>query len=185
MPSERTEIYKPDHIARLLIKHRSSLLAFIVAAVRDFDAAEDLFQDVAIAIWENAASYEPGSNFGAWSRAFARRRIAAHWRARSRVGQSLSDEHLDYVIDGFEQLQTDINPEVRSQALFDCLGQLKPFTSRAFHLRYSQQLSLGHVAEKLGRQPDTIRKTLYRGRMLLRECIERKLAIAVGEGSDP
>ncbi|MFG0286876.1 MAG: sigma-70 family RNA polymerase sigma factor [Rhodopirellula sp. JB044] len=173
----------PEHVARLLIKHRSSLLAFIVAVMRDFDAAEDVLQDVSVAIWESADSFEPGTNFGSWSRSIARRRIAAYWRIRSRNAQSLGEEQLEQLVDGFEQLQSANEPEVRKKALTECLANLNPFLSRLISLRYSRQLNLAQVAEAVGRQPETVRKTLYRGRAALRECIERKLAVDAERGT--
>ncbi|MBB3206169.1 RNA polymerase sigma-70 factor (ECF subfamily) [Rhodopirellula rubra] len=173
----------PEHVARLLIKHRSSLLAFIFAVMRDFDAAEDTLQDVSVAIWENADTFELGSNFGAWARSIARRRIAAYWRTRSRSGQTLSDEQIDQLVDGFEQLQSANEPEPRKRALVECLGHLSPLLTRLIHLRYSKQLSLADVAESVGQPTETIRKALYRGRTALRECIERKLALNAEAGS--
>src|SRR5688572_1363173 len=84
----------PHEAVRLLMEHRACIFAIIYALVRDYQAAEDIFQDVSVAVCQSYGEFEPGTNFAAWAREIARRRLFAHRRAVGRFPKLLSDEGL-------------------------------------------------------------------------------------------
>lgn len=172
MEADRNQIF------RLLLEHRNSLLAFIMSATRDLDTAEEIFQEVSLAICESADQFEMGTNFGAWAREIARRRIQAFWRKRQRLPIGMSDETLEGLSVAFEAEEEKLAPRARRGALQKCLLELKPFVRQLFERRYEQRKSLSEIAQLVNRRPESVRKALYRGRMALRQCIERR----VGEG---
>ncbi len=163
-----------NEIVRLLMEHRGTLFAFIFASVRDYDAAEEVLQDVSVVICENGESFEVGTNFGAWSREVARRRILAYYRSAKRFPGRLSDEDLRNLQAGFDAVD-DTSTKLRMTSLSSCLETLKPFAKRLVQLRYAGRFSLCEIGEQVGRQPESVRKALYRTRQNLRECIERRL----------
>ena len=165
-----------SQVLRLLLEHRNSLLAFIMAATRDMDAAEDIFQEVSLAICESADQFEMGTNFGAWAREIARRRMQAFWRKRQRLPVGMSDETLANLSCAFEVQEEIADAKERRGALQKCLLELKPFVRELFSRRYEERKSLGEIAELVSRRPESVRKALYRGRMALRQCIERRLS---------
>ena len=161
-----------QEVLRLLLENRSSLFAFILAVTRRMETAEDVFQDVSVAICENADSYELGTNFKAWSREIARRRIAASFRRDKRSQQLIALLESRGLEAGFARAEEEASAQERVAALRDCLQGLGPFVRRLFELRYSEQLRLQEIAARVGRQPESIRKAIYRGRIALRKCIE-------------
>ncbi len=161
-----------QEVVRLLIEHRGAVTAYIFASMRDNDAAEEVFQEVAVAICDNASSFELGTNFKAWAREIARRRIAAYYRLRSRGPQSLSPIELQYLEDGFTAIEAEENAQDRLLALSQCLARLSPFVQRLFRMRYGSGLSLQQIADEVQRQSESVRKALYRARQTLRSCIE-------------
>ena len=161
-----------QEVVRLLIEHRGAVTAYIFASMRDNDAAEEVFQEVAVAICDNAASFELGTNFKAWAREIARRRIAAYYRLRSRGPQSLSPIELQYLEDGFTAIESEENAQDRLLALSQCLSRLSPFVQKLFRMRYGAGQSLQQIADEVQRQSESVRKALYRARQALRSCIE-------------
>lgn len=163
-----------NEIVRLLMEHRGTLFAFIFASVRDYDAAEEVLQDVSVVVCENSDSFELGTNFGAWAREIARRRILAYYRMSKRFPCPLSDDELRNLQAGFDDVD-DVTARLRMASLMKCLDSLKPFAKHLIHLRYTGRFSLGEIGEQVGRQPESVRKALYRTRRVLRECIERRI----------
>ena len=163
-----------NEIVRLLMEHRGTLFVFIYASVRDYDVAEEVLQDVSVVICENSENFELGTNFGAWAREIARRRILAYYRSTKRFPDPLSDEELLNLLAGFDAVD-DVTAKQRMASLSKCLESLKPFAKKILQLRYSGRFSLCEIGQQVGRHPESVRKALYRTRQALRECIERRL----------
>ena len=71
-------------IARLLMQHRTVLYGYIFACVRNHADAEDILQNVSVAVMESIDQLRDESGFLPWSREIARRRILAHKRQAQR-----------------------------------------------------------------------------------------------------
>ncbi|MFZ5830412.1 MAG: sigma-70 family RNA polymerase sigma factor, partial [Planctomycetota bacterium] len=164
-----------SEVLRLLMEHRGTLFSFIYAMVRDFEVAEDIFQEVSVAVCESCADFRPGTNFGAWTREIARRRVLAHQRTEGRFPGLLSDEELAQIQAGFDEAESGWCPRDRLAALRQCVDSLSPAARRLLELRYAGRFRLSQIADQLGRQSESVRKALYRTRETLRACIERRM----------
>lgn len=162
-------------VLRLLLEHRDSLFAFIFAIVRDFHVAEDLFQEASVAVCESAADFQLGTSFGAWAREIARRRVLAYFRSSRRTDELLTALSVQLLHEAFDRAEAEAVGQARIDALQRCLAALSPWVQRIIQLRFAAQMSLEQIAQHIQRQPESVRKALYRGRQLLRECIERRL----------
>ncbi len=90
-----------DAVVGMLMRHRNSLHAFVLAAVRDLDLAEDVLQDVSLAICSSWKSYDPSQPFLRWARAVARNRVRDIFRCRRRSRETSrvieQKKHVDLV----------------------------------------------------------------------------------------
>src|SRR5439155_21660283 len=75
---------RQGQVARLLMKHRTSLYGFIFACVRNHDDTEDILQNVSVAVTESIGQLQDESGFLPWAREIARRRVLAHRRSARR-----------------------------------------------------------------------------------------------------
>ena len=171
MPEEQST----SQVVRLLMEHRAALFSFIYTAVRDFDVAEEVFQEVSVAVCESHASFRTGTNFSAWAREIARRRILAEWRSTNRFPGLLSDDALRQIQAGFDNAESHWTVRNRMSALRSCLSTLSPTVRRMLELRYVNQLSMDEIATQMERKGESIRKALYRTRRALCACIDRRL----------
>jgi len=176
-----TESSGRGEVGRLLMGHRTSLFAFILAIVRDYDAAEEVLQEVSVAVCEASEQFRLGTNFGAWAREIARRRILAHNRAAARFPGSLTDEDLRRLEAGFEQADSQASAKKRIDALRRCLETLTHASRRLLQLRFAGRFSHREIAEQVDRQAESVRKAIYRSRQTLRSCIQRRLNAVEGE----
>ena len=176
-----TESGEHGEVVRLLMEHRGSLFAFILAVVRDYDAAEDVLQEVSVAVCEASDQFRVGTNFGAWAREIARRRILANNRAGARFPASMTDEDLRRLEAGFEKADSQASVKQRIGALRRCLDTLTDASRRILQLRFAGRFSHLEIAEQVDRKPESVRKAIYRARQALRTCIERRLHEVEGQ----
>jgi RNA polymerase sigma-70 factor, ECF subfamily len=163
------------------IRDRHRLGAFVNGLLRDPHAAEDLLQEVWVRL---AAEVERGTaleNQAAWCRAVARNLIRRHWERQQSakvVADSLVLEaFLERVEQAFAELE-DAQDEraARQQALEDCVAALPEKSRRMLSLRYEARASVEEVARTGGQTFDAVTKALYRLRLSLAGCVERKLS---------
>jgi RNA polymerase sigma-70 factor (ECF subfamily) len=83
-----------EQVLQLLVTHRSDIVTGILAQVRDFTVAEEVFQEVALVVAKQWQDFEPGTNFLAWARQIARNKIIAFHRERRRPEFQFSPEAL-------------------------------------------------------------------------------------------
>ena len=71
-------------LVKLLLEHRDGLLGYVLALTRDRAAAEEVFQEVGLAVVEEAGRATRVAKFLPWVHEMIRRRVAEHFRKNSR-----------------------------------------------------------------------------------------------------
>ena len=162
-------------VARLLMKHRGILLAYLIAAVRDPHEAEDLLQDVSLAATSSWRQYDPATPFLRWAREIARRRVLDFAGRRSRRPALLDPEVLARLDVAAARLEAE-PLEPRREALRRCLDGLGAHVRRVLELRYDERLGVEDVADRAGRSVQATYAILKRAKEALRDCVARRLA---------
>lgn len=165
-------------ITRLLLEHRSPLLAYILAAVRNYADADDIFQETSLAITTSFSQLRDPSGFLPWAREIARRRILAHSRQKKRL-LLIDDELLDKLSEAAERLNIQEQKQKESQRniLHSCLEQLPTESRRLIAMRYdSPSPPVESIAKQFGRSVQGTYALLKRIRFVLRDCVENKLS---------
>ncbi len=163
-----------SQIPVLLMRNRTALLGFILAAVRNHHDAEDILQEVCMIACEKAGQFEPGSNFMAWARAIAINRI--HASRRKNRNLILDPTLLEGLSRGADILDREAERrEARYEALKCCMQNLQAKQKKLMEGRYGEKLDIDALAERVGKNVEAVYKALLRIRMGLRECILRRL----------
>lgn len=162
-------------IAQMLMKHRSELFAYLLAAVRNPHDAEDLLQDVSLAASTSWAQYRPGTPFLAWAREIARRRILDYGKKKSRRFALLEPDVLEALDAAAVAVEAEEPLEPRRDALRQCLTKVGGDARRILELRYGEKRDVARVAELVGRTVQSAYAVLKRTKQLLRECIDGRL----------
>jgi RNA polymerase sigma-70 factor (ECF subfamily) len=163
--------YEPDQreYLRHFLAAESSLRGYILAHVRDFDAAEDLLQQTALVLWRKFETFDVRRPFLAWALGIARLEILTTAR-RARPGRSLLAGDLDSLIVG-EYIRLESELPRRRQLLRHCLERLRGSMSDAIRLRYEQGSSLDRIARTLGKSLAAVKVILHRARLALHDCV--------------
>jgi RNA polymerase sigma factor (sigma-70 family) len=166
-------------ITRDFLLNRQALLGFIFALTRDQIAAEEVFQEVALAILEEAASGTKVDPFLPWAREIARRRVLEYYRKSSRrdAVTPLTETMVELVGRSFEENEEAPEQDSRRLAcLRECLQQLPARARQVIDLRYTVRLGIDRIAQSLSWQAGSIHVLLARTRKTLAECVRGKLA---------
>jgi RNA polymerase sigma-70 factor (ECF subfamily) len=201
---KRTDALSPDHdpsdedLMRALAAGRPEAIGplheryarrvfHLVAQTLDAHAAEEIVQEVFVAVWRKAGTFDPArGTFRAWVMRIAHLRVANELRRRSRrprVAAGQNGSALAFVPDrGDDPLENALRDDRRS-ALRAALESLPGAQRRALSLAFFEERTHEEVANSLnlplGTAKTRIRAGIHRLRVLLAPLVAILLA-AVG-----
>jgi len=192
----------PDFAAQVQ-SHRAYLLRVAQLQLRDTALSEDVVQDTLVAALQGEAGFSGKSSLKTWLTGILKHKIVDAIRQRSRAPAFASLEE-ECRIDDFDALFDETghweNPpadwggdpesQLSQQQFFEvmqlCLENLPPNTARAFMMREVMELDADEICQELTITSNNLWVILYRARMALRECLERRwFAAGASAGSKP
>ncbi|MCG8649135.1 MAG: sigma-70 family RNA polymerase sigma factor [Pirellulales bacterium] len=158
-----------------ITENRSRILAVIVAMVRDFDLAEELFQETVIQILKSEDQFDPGRSFVPWACGIARNVVREHWRGQQQAPSSGVCDMIAELAMVSAEGDEDVWRRER-KALRSCFQRLPERMQRLLLLRYGHNVKGQELAESAAIRLGSIRTTLARLRKQLRQCIQTRTA---------
>lgn len=162
------------------LEQRDAVLAYIRALTGNAGEAEDVFQEVALAIAQEEQRGTQVKMFSAWVREIARRRVAEHFRRESQRNrlQQMHESMADVIDQAFAENESLLSDrQLRMMLLDQCLTLLKGRARQVIELRYQQQRDNEQIASLLQWTVESVRVALSRARKTLSECVERRLRL--------
>jgi len=153
-PMSQTSIPDPAVFLELFLAHESELRAFIGAVVRDPQAREDVFQEVARTLWKTFGRYDETRSFGAWARGIAANKVLEEHRRRTRSPLSFAPEVVEAIRDAYDA--TEQRPGAREEGLRLCVQRLPEKSRALLAMRYGEGLKCTTIARRLGQSVDAI-----------------------------
>ena len=166
---------------RLFLASEPDLRAFIGAVVRDRHAREDVFQEVALALWRSFGTFDRNRKFGAWARGVAANKVLQERRRSGRLPLAVSEDVLESLAGGFER--TEDGAARREEALRACLAAVPERPARLLGMRYAEGLSGAEMAVRERMSVDAVYQVLSRMRAQLEACVRRRLR-SEGDGGE-
>jgi RNA polymerase sigma-70 factor (ECF subfamily) len=163
-------------LTKAFLTHRNLLFAFILSLVRDHHAAEDIFQEVGLAIIGEQDRGTRPDDFLAWARAICRHRIADHFRSRQRQERKAASftDLAEVVERSFDEFAEETNDSAeRISRLQSCLDALARRARQIIDARYHEHLAIPVIAERIGWRPNAVKVALAKARLALRRCVDR------------
>lgn len=164
-------------VARLLMQHRTALYGYIFACVRNHVDAEDILQNVSVAVTESIQHLQNEAGFLPWAREIARRRVLAHRRATRRE-MPIDPELVQRLAEAADRLEQTQPASDHHAALLACLERLPPKSRKLIFMRYNGTVtSVSELAARFGRTVQAVYAQVKRIKAALRNCVERRLAL--------
>ena len=149
------------------------VFAFIHNMVRDRHQAEDVLQEVALAIASDYDNYDSGRPFTPWALGIARFRVLRHFSKSSDRNLVFNEQLVHQFADAYQEKASELGD--RRDALEACLGKLDGRARSVIELRYVRDLEVAEISRQLGATPHAISNLLYRARVALGKCVNRRL----------
>jgi RNA polymerase sigma-70 factor (ECF subfamily) len=153
----------------LYARYGGLVLAFLYARVGNREAAEELVQDVMLAAWEHAASFEMRSKVKTWLLVIARNRAINSYRKKRLPVIHLSDV--------FHVSSDDTGPmeaaekSERKDAVREAIQKLPEAQREVLVLVFYHGLTGPEVAEVLDISEGTVKSRLHRAKEMLRHVL--------------
>ena len=175
---------------RELESHRSALLRYAMAQLRDESHAEDCVQETLSAAIQNADRFGGNSAVRTWLIGILKHKILDHFRRASRerplarADEETDLEDLDALFkhDGHyvERPAPWLDPEqaLSQREFFDvlegCMDRLPKNTALVFKMREIMGIEVEEICTELSITANNCWVLLYRARMALRACLEQR-----------
>lgn len=168
---------------RQFLQHRHMILAYVNTLTRDRAVSEEIFQEVGLAIAQQARNEVQVDHFVAWALEIARRQTSAYYRIHQRQKKMvpLSEALAEVLAKAFQENERLLaENDARYQLLEICLEGLKGRSREVIEQRYKLGQSISAIALALAWKPESVKVALSRARQWLRDCVQRKLGRAEG-----
>ena len=160
---------------RLILKHRASLYSYVYACVRNHADAEDIFQEVSIAVLESISQLRDEGEFLVWAREIAFRRLMACIR-KNKKEVLLNPHVIGSMAEAIVRFEQGESFSREREMLLECLEVLPQKSKDLILLRYEDtKQELKEVASRQGLALQTVYYKIKRIKEILRKCISRKL----------
>lgn len=162
-----------DFVTRLTASQQS-LYAFIFSLVPNTADAHDVLAETNRALWKKRAEYDPTRDFWPWACRFGRFQALAFLKRQQRDRLVFGDDVIQLL--AAESQTVNANGDRALDALESCLGELDPSREELLRKRYAQGHSVKRLAEDMERSAGAMADLLYRIRLQLANCMERRLS---------
>jgi len=144
----------------------------------DRTLTQDVVQQAFLAAYRNLDKYRAGTDFSAWVRTIARNLARNAAVKRARGDSHLEAYRIELVDEHTPRQWREDMAEDRSAALRHCREALPPDSRRMLTSYYQEGLPIATIAKQLNRSIAAVRQSLWRIRMALRDCIEKRLEVS-------
>lgn len=161
-----------DAMRDLFARHNVRVYRFLLRAIGDATAAEDLLNEVFIDIWRRAGQFEARSKVSTWILAIAYFKAAA--LRRRRACDQLDDDAVDSIKDPGDDPEVVAQKQSSGAAIRECLKRLSPAHRTVLDLIYYHELSIAEVARIACVPENTVKTRVYYARKYLAQLLAQR-----------
>lgn len=161
---------KHGEFLHLFLKHEPSIYGFVRSLVLNKSDAEDVFQEVAVVLWEKFDQFQPNTRFDSWALKIAHNQVLCHRQKSKRSKLSFDDALISQFAN--DQVQWSAGLE-RREALQSCMENLDPEDRKLIVRRFGSDSTNRAVAAELRWSDASVSRALNRIYLVLMRCIER------------
>lgn len=176
-----------DSFAQLMRLHEKQIYNFTYRMLGSAEEAEDLTQDIFIAVFRGIKSFRGEAKFSTWLyrialnqtrnriKYLARRNFFARRTKRSGFKENMGPETPEALADGGPTPEQWTMTKDLAARVQECLNQMDYQAQQIIILRDVQGFSYEELSEMLSLKPGTVKSRLHRARNSLQQCLQDKL----------
>jgi RNA polymerase sigma-70 factor (ECF subfamily) len=159
--------------------HQPAIFRFILASLRDVDAAETLTQECLIKAYQARQRFRGDASVKTWLMQIAVNSVRNHlanrrlmfWRRTQRSGVDAA-QVADWLPDRHRSPESVAQAKQRVQAVWEAAALLSEKQRMVFLLRFVEDMDLLEIAAATGMKEGTVKVHLFRAVQSIRERIE-------------
>ena len=159
-----------EDFVRLLTEAQPRLHSYICMLLGGVQEAGNVLQETNLVLWKKADQFTPGTSFIAWAREIAYFKAMSCQRDRGRSRMILDQQRIELAV-----AATDAGGDDRRVALRHCLSDLQEEQLHLLKLRYTLELPIQTMGQRLGKSEGAVKMALRRVRLALMRCITQRL----------
>jgi RNA polymerase sigma-70 factor, ECF subfamily len=178
---ERISVLSPDKalsdeaFLQAFLSHQRALYAYTLTLLRAHADADDVFQEMGMALWRKRQEFRAGSNFYAWASRVAYLEVCNFRAKMARQRKRIAFDH--HLLDRVSARAVQLAPELeeRRLALDECLQKLPPRDRELLEKRYAPGATIRTLAVQVGRPLEGLYKAVRRIHDALQDCVQRTI----------
>jgi RNA polymerase sigma-70 factor (ECF subfamily) len=163
-------------------RYFSRVYAFTFTRLRNRADAEEVVQEIFMAVFRSVDAWRGQSSLLAWIYGIAKNTTNNHIRRARAHEQRIerAESELLYCASSLESCTPEEHLSLRrcEEAIRERFASVADWHAEAFVLRHFENLSIGEISERVCRSNDAVRSSLYRMKRMLVDAVEPGLAAA-------
>jgi len=161
----------PDALAEIYRQYGATTFGYLVRALRDRAAAEDVQQQVYMEVWRRAGEYDAErAGLLTWAMMITRSRAIDHLRRR--IPEPRDPDVTARTIEAGQDTGAESDALADRWRMTHYLGCLPEDERTLLRMRFYEELSQSEIAERTGVALGTVKARMVRGLRRLRQLIE-------------
>ena len=153
----------------LFARHRTRVFRFVLRRVRSQAVAEELVNEIFLAVWQQAGRFQGTSSATTWMLAIAHNKAVSSLRKKRDEG--LDDGVAEAIADESDSAETTLAKSGKAAALRACLDRLPDDQRIVMDLVYYHEQSIRQVAEVMGIPENTVKTRMFYARKKLSDML--------------
>jgi RNA polymerase sigma factor (sigma-70 family) len=160
----------------VFIRHIEQLRRLVVAMGLSAEEGQDILQDVYVEVIKRPPRYNRDLEASQWLMRVTINRCLLEFRRRKRHSRAASE-----VVKQWAELKKHSSgPDIQAiraeevEIIMQCLRQMDEMLQVPLAMRYFCELNSSEIGEILELEPGTVRKRLYKGRIILADALLKK-----------
>ncbi len=157
-------------MSMLYVRHSTRVFRFVLRRVRHEAIAEELVNEIFLAVWQQAGRFEGASSATTWILSIAHNKAVSSLRKKRDDG--LAEGVAEAIPDGADSPETALAKSGKSVALRRCIDRLPDDQRMVMDLVYYHEQSVKEVAEILSVPENTVKTRMFYARRKLSEMLK-------------
>jgi RNA polymerase sigma-70 factor (ECF subfamily) len=165
---------KQEQIVEVVLGNRMRLVAYIRSIVRDFHAAEDLYQKACLLAVQSSEKFNDTQHLVHWIWVVCRCESLKYIKQQKNHPVIFDEHTLEMIQTESQKTSLWDDPEIYP-ALEKCMSKLSSPVKLLLQKRYQDNMTCPRLAEVLNRNVKTVYVTLSRVHRQLYECVHKQI----------
>jgi RNA polymerase sigma factor (sigma-70 family) len=157
---------------KLLVSNADFLRPFAINLTRDYEAANDLYQETLYKALANQEKYHAGTNIKAWLFTIMRNIFINNYRRNVKQRAIIDNSASEFVISNAATISNSAEGIMRTKEIQEAIQQLPAIFKTPF-LLYFDGYKYNEIADLLHEPLGTIKSRIHFARKLLKEQVSR------------